>query len=37
MALGGSLCDAQTACGGELERAYMGGSGTNQAQMRPKD
>lgn len=37
MALGGSLRDAQTACGGELERAYMGGSGTNQAQMRPKD
>lgn len=30
MALGGSLRAAQTACGGKLEHAYMGGSGTNK-------
>lgn len=34
MALGGSLRDAQTARSGKLQRAYMGGSGTIQAQMR---
>lgn len=37
MAFGGSLRDAQTACGGKLQCAYMGSSGTIQAQMRPED
>lgn len=37
MAFGGSLRDGQTAGGGKLQCAYVGSSGTTQAQMRPED